>query len=151
MIPSLHQRFGFVLLATCLGLSVSALAQNTPSVSPPMNGAGSPTADRDPDVWANESFERQNYREEMEQIRKEHEEIENARDRLMDRCVNVGTTQAEQCKVERQALHERQEKLHERMKALHEKMETERKEREEHHEQAGKSRAPGNTPPTPPN
>jgi len=105
-----------------LAAAVPAFAQTGPASPPPENGAGG---------WAGEKFERQEFREEMEQIRKEHEELEAARDRLRDKCEHAGNQQAAECEKERQALHEWHDRLHERMRVLHEKIEAERKEHPE--------------------
>lgn len=79
-----------------------------------------------------ESGEHRAFHEEMEQLRKEHEELDAAREKLMDKCMNAPKAEAASCKEERKALHEKAEKLHERMKAMHEKMEAMHKEHFEH-------------------
>jgi chromosome segregation ATPase len=80
--------------------------------------------------WSNEKFERQEFREEMGQIRKEHEELEGARDKFQSQCANANGQQAAECDQQRQALHEWHDKLHDRTHALREKMEASHRARD---------------------
>jgi septal ring factor EnvC (AmiA/AmiB activator) len=125
------QRIGFALVALSLVLCFPVYAQqnNNSSVLPMNNNAMEPNQSE----WNSENFNRQSFREEMEQIRREHEELEEATDQLMEKCMNANGPQMADCQQERQALHERREKLHERMHALHEKMEAARSERQQEH------------------
>ena len=148
-----HRPAGLSVLAFMLAATLPAYAQQDRAGAPPppqqMGGPG-----QGPGEWTNDNVNRQQFREEMERIRKEHEEIEADEDKLLDKCVNVSSAQAAQCQQEKQALHERREKLHERMHALHEKMEAERKEhqeeRQEHREEHSKgqpAQQPSHQPP----
>jgi hypothetical protein len=113
-----------VLLALAL-ISPAANAQSTggaQSFSQPPQ-ANSPGPREEHSDWSNEKFERQEFREEMEKIRKEHEDLESARDKLLDQCVNATGAQATDCERQKQALHEWHDRLHERMRALRDKME----------------------------
>jgi ElaB/YqjD/DUF883 family membrane-anchored ribosome-binding protein len=103
-----------------LSVAVPAGAQ-TKSAPPQATPTGQP-AQEAPGGWDDETFEHQEFREEMARIRKEHEDLEAARDKLLDKCVNVSREQAEECNKERQELRERQAALHERTHAFHEKM-----------------------------
>ena len=84
----------------------------------------------------------------MAQIRKEHEEVEAAQDKLMDKCVNTSGTQAETCNKERQELHDRRDKLRERARILHEKMKAAHKDHPENGTQT--NHGEGTTPPATP-
>ena len=73
--------------------------------------------------WDDEAFERRAFREEMEQIRKEHEDIESERDKWRARCKNVTSeTETTACAAQKEELRLRQEELHARLHELHEKM-----------------------------
>lgn len=96
--------------AVTLFLALPAYAQSDAGPRPPV------------DNWSNESFERQDMREEMEQIRKEHEDIEVAHEQLQGQCHGAKDAEAATCEQERQALHDRREKLHERVHQLHERI-----------------------------
>ncbi len=129
---------GLTVLAFSLALGLPAHAQNMGNEPPPPPPPGED----------HRGFEHPEFREEMEKVHKEHEEIEAARDRLMEKCVNVSKEQAAVCRKEKEALHERAEKLHERMKAFHDKREAERKEHAEHHGE-GKGERGHEHPPAP--
>ena len=110
-IPQRH--IGLAVLVLSLALSLPAFAQKTPSTSPQQhttNGSGANNSDQN------------GFRRDIEQIRKEHDDIETAIDALLDKCINVTTQQAEECQKEKAALHERRAKLNDRRQALHDKM-----------------------------
>jgi len=116
---------GAAVFALSLAATLPTFAQSAGSSQPmPMQNRAGPREDQG-------GFERQEFREEMEQIRKEHGELEAARDQLREKCEHAAGAAVAQCEQERQELRERHERLHERMKALHEKMEAMRKERQE--------------------
>jgi len=149
MFANSHRYFGMTVLAMSLALSFPAIAQTNNNVPPPANAGG----EGDHGGWGNEGFEHQEFREEMEQIRKEHEDIEAARDRLKEQCEHTGGQQAQACEGQRKELHERVERLHERRRVLHEKIEAARKEHHEHDNGGGENHGgmrPQSTPPTAP-
>ena len=125
MFAQFNRHLGFAVLAPfflalSLGLSMPALAQQSGNGMPPANGAES-----DHGGWGNESFEKQEFREEMEQIRKEHEDIVMTRDKLKEQCEHATGAEAQNCEAQKAELHARMEKLHERKRNLHEKMQAE--------------------------
>jgi hypothetical protein len=99
----------------------TAFAQGIPGATPAQNDLMQPA--QPGGGWSNEKFERQEFREEMEKIRHEHEELEAARDKLLDQCVNVTGDKAADCEKQKQALHDWHDRLHDRLRLLHEKME----------------------------
>jgi hypothetical protein len=115
-----------LVFALC-ALALPAVAQNAAAPQQPaMNG---PVASPPPSGgWGDEAFERQELREEMEQIRKEHEELEVQTDALIDKCVKPGAA-ADSCEKEKLSLKDRRLKLHDRRQALRDKIEAEHKER----------------------
>ena len=119
-----RRRVALTILSLSLAFSLPALAQ------PTAGSASPPTANTDGDhgEWSNESFAHREFREEMAQIRKEYEEIEDANDQLAKQCANASGAQTDACAKERQALAGRRRKLHERTLALHEKMQAAHKQ-----------------------
>jgi hypothetical protein len=102
------------------------LAAGSAQPAPPQSGPG-PRAESN--EWGDEKFERQEFREEMESIRKDHEDLERARDKLLDKCVNAKGDQVAACEKDKQALHEWHDRLHARLMALREKIAAARKEK----------------------
>jgi hypothetical protein len=105
--------------------TVGAPAQNGQVPPPPENGSPENHTD-----WKNEKFERQELREEMEQIRRDHEDLESARDSFMEKCGGKEPPPPD-CELQKQALHDRHEQLHERTLALREKIQSARREHSE--------------------
>lgn len=104
------------------GIVARADEQSPPSPPPPP-----PPITNDQPVsshsWENESFERRAFREEMQQIRHEHEDLESEGASLKMKCPD---TDVGACVNAKQAYHERRAKLHERVANLREKMEASR-------------------------
>ncbi|MDR3448295.1 MAG: hypothetical protein P4M15_00830 [Alphaproteobacteria bacterium] len=149
MIRPLSRRLALTAAAFSFALCLSAQAQNnTPESAPPqIAGAG----EHQDGERGQENLDRQDLREEIEQVRKEHDDVEAARDKLWDECVKSRDKSVDACQQEKMGLDERREKLHVRAVALHEKLEGVRKEmREERREEHGAGEAGGmHQPPAP--
>jgi hypothetical protein len=139
-----------VLILAQAGLPVHAQipGSTSPSTSsaptPPANANAGPRQEHGD--WKNEKFERQEFREEMEKIRKEHEELESARDKLLDQCGGgKQNLDPAECEKQRQMLHDWHDRLHERMRVLREKMDEMRRA----HPENGIGSMPGGNRPWP--
>jgi len=125
---SITKKFlGVSALALSLAVSVPALAQAPASAPPsmPMHGQGMMMGPNGNGPMGGE------FREDMEKMHKEQMSLDEAREKLWEKCVPATKEQVASCKTEREALHQRSVKLMEERKAMHEKMEKMRKERHE--------------------
>ena len=102
-----------------ISLTVAIIAVLSYSPAYAQTAANEPHAN----LWDNENFDRQEFREEMQQIRHEHEDVDSERAALKSRCADAVDQQAAACASEEQALHERCLQLHDRVRILHEKVE----------------------------
>ncbi|MFA5041589.1 MAG: hypothetical protein WC464_08160 [Bdellovibrionales bacterium] len=120
------KHFGLTVLALSLAFSLPAYAQTAASVSPPP-----PSTAPEPPLAGKVSPRDNGFRDDAEWIRKEQEELDIGRDKLIDRCMFAPKEQASSCVKEKEDLRARSDKLHEARTAMHEKMETLRKQHEE--------------------
>ena len=120
MISVSPRNIAALVLAASLAMGVAAHAQDANNAPPPVL-----------DSWASEELQHQDFREEMAQIRRDHEDLEAARDKFKEKCANAAPDQSQACDAERKDLHDQQDKLHERRRALHDKMAAAHRERQE--------------------
>jgi Spy/CpxP family protein refolding chaperone len=129
---SITKKFlGVSALALSLAISVPALAEAPANAPPsmPMGGQGMMMGPNGNGPMGGE------FREDMEKMHKEQASLDEAREKLWEKCVPATKEQVASCKTEREALHQRSVKLMEERKAMHEKMEKMRKERHEQMEE----------------
>jgi hypothetical protein len=122
-----NKNIGLSVLALSLAFSLPAYAQDggTQPSSPPATGT-QPMMGMEHKGPMHPEF-----REDMEKMRGEQEDLDIARDKLLDRCMFTSKELAPSCTKEKEDLRMRSDKLRENRKAMHEKMETMRKERTE--------------------
>ncbi|MDE2030372.1 MAG: hypothetical protein KGI97_07405, partial [Alphaproteobacteria bacterium] len=123
------QSAGLAVLLAALAFALPVHAQTpaaaaAPTISPAPQQAENPNGD-----WDSANADRQQFREEMERIRKQHDDLQNASDALLDKCLNASGDKAAECEKEKQDIVQRRTKLRARVHALHEKMEAARKAR----------------------
>jgi hypothetical protein len=130
--------FGLSILAFSLSLSFAALAQTTtgalvnPLPQPTTMGAPptAPLVGGDNAGWNNENINRKDLREEMQQLRKQHEDLEAAVAQFRTQCgVTPGAppspgSLSPACEQQKEALRAQHQALHAQRLALREKMQT---------------------------